>query len=131
MESPARILNQLLIRLSDWAWPSLLLSLACSLGIIAYAIPRGLDITDESVYVLLAQPEPNIRLSVIHTQWLFQQIHWVTGMSFGYQQLRWLRLLLTLGAFSFLAHTYLIRALRPHHSAQAIQPSPNRDRPRI
>ncbi len=105
MESLARILNQMLSRLSNWAWPASLLSLVCSLGIIAYAIPHGLDITDESVYVLLAQPEPDIRLSVIHTQWLFQQIHWVTGGSFGYQQLRGLRVLISLCAFAILAYT--------------------------
>ncbi|MDA8695949.1 hypothetical protein N9L83_03260 [Flavobacteriales bacterium] len=105
MEILARLLNRLLNQMSNWAWPALLLSLTFSLGIIAYAIPRGLDITDESVYVLLAQPEPDIKLSVIHTQWLFQQINWITNMSFGYRQLRGSRLLISFGAFAILAYT--------------------------
>lgn len=105
LECTARFLNQILGRLSYWALPALLFSLVFSLGVINYSIPRGFDITDESLSVLLTQPGPDISFSVIHTQLIFQQIHSITGWSFGYQQLRGIRLLLTLSVFVFLGYT--------------------------
>lgn len=105
MESPARVIQQLISWNEKMAWPFVLASLTASLAIILYAIPRGIDITDESLYVLMSQPDPDIKLSVIHTQLIFQWIHGVSGWSPGYQSLRWIRLLLTLFSFAFLGNT--------------------------
>ena len=55
-------------RLLHPIWPAL--SIVASLAIVGCAIPRGLDLTDESLYVLLAQTDTPRSLSVIHTQLL-------------------------------------------------------------
>ena len=63
-------------------------AIASSAALIAYAIPRGLDITDESLYVLLAQAEPTLNISVIHTQLPFKLLRDILGLQLGIQDLR-------------------------------------------
>ena len=57
--------------------------IAACVAIVVYAIPRGLDITDESLYVLLAQAEPTFNISVIHTQLLFKIAVGLFGIEWG------------------------------------------------
>ena len=87
-------------RLLHPIWPAL--SIVASLAIVGYAIPRGLDLTDESLYVLLAQTDTPRSLSVIHTQLLFQGMEVLTGISFGIQGLRIARLMLLLCSMGWL-----------------------------
>jgi len=87
-------------RLLHPIWPSL--SIVASLAIVGYAIPRGLDLTDESLYVLLAQTDTPRSLSVIHTQLLFQGLEAFTGITVGIQGLRIARLILLLCSMGWL-----------------------------
>lgn len=82
------------------------LSIAVSLAVVGFAIPRGLDLTDESLYVLLAQPDAPRFLSVIHTQLIFHTIHALTGWSAGIQGLRIARLCLLLTSTLWLANSF-------------------------
>jgi len=82
-------------------WPAL--ALLASLTIVVYAIPRGLDLTDESLYVLLAQTDAPRSLSVIHSQLLFQGLESITGVTLGIRGLRAARLALLLISTSWLA----------------------------
>ena len=68
-------------RLLNPVWRAL--SIVASLAIVGYAIPRGLDLTDESLYVLLAQTDAPRSLSVIHTQLLFKGLEGLTGITVG------------------------------------------------
>ena len=78
------------------------MSILASLTIVGYAIPRGLDLTDESLYVLLAQTDTPRSLSVIHTQLLFQGLEAFTGITLGIQGLRIARLILLLFSMGWL-----------------------------
>ena len=82
-------------------WPAL--ALLASLTIVVYAIPKGLDLTDESLYVLLAQTDAPRSLSVIHSQLLFQGLESITGVTLGIRGLRAARLALLLISTSWLA----------------------------
>ena len=88
-------------RLLHPIWPAL--SIVASLAIVGYAIPRGLDLTDESLYVLLAQTDTPRSLSVIHTQLLFQGLETFTGITLGIRGLRIARLVLLLFSMGWLA----------------------------
>lgn len=92
------------------AWP--MLSILASGTIIMCAIPRGLDLTDESLYVLLAQTDAPRSLSVIHTQLLFQWLNATTGLSLGVKGLRVARLVLLLTSTGWLTWV-LSKSLKP------------------
>lgn len=60
---------------------------AATVGVLLYALPRGLDLTDESLSILLAQPE-TLRLSAIHSQMLFDLQHRAFGIEWSVSDLR-------------------------------------------
>jgi hypothetical protein len=67
---------------------------------IIFAIPRGFDISDEGMYVLLADPNQQNLGGVFNYDLIFKLIFKLTGLEFGIKGLRVLRLIsYFLGAF--------------------------------
>ena len=63
-----------------------------ALLVIVFAIPRGFDISDEGLYVLLADPHQANEGGVLNYDLFFKFIYQFTGVEFGIQGLRFLRL---------------------------------------
>ena len=90
---------------------------AACVAMVVYVIPRGLDITDESLYVLLAQAEPTFNISVIHTQLLFKIASSLFGIEWGIKELRVARFIFMTAACWFLGRV-LGKEIDDKHIAQ-------------
>lgn len=78
------------------------------LALIILAIPRGFDFTDEGLYMLLADPRQQNIAGVFNYDLFFKLIHHLSGIEFGVNGMRFLRLLtIFIGAF------FLMRFFQP------------------
>ena len=77
-------------------------ALTATVSMLLYAIPRGLDLTDESLSILFSQPDSPLHLSAIHSQVLFDVGHQILGLEWNIIGLRTCRLFLALSSGALL-----------------------------
>ena len=88
--------------LSRASMASCVAALLATVGVLLYALPRGLDLTDESLSILFSQSQSPLHLSAIHSQVLFDVGHRLFGWQWSITGLRALRLFMALSGGALL-----------------------------